>query len=98
MGELTAHELGHMLGLRHKGTEGKDLMIGSSGQIITKKIAAVSRKYYKKYLKKKLNWSRAHGYDLMSHSGKYILKEITEKAKKYLLVYNDKFWKIHKWI
>ena len=50
-----AHELGHILGLRHKGTEGKDLMIGSSGQIITKKIAAASRKYYKKYLKKKLN-------------------------------------------
>ena len=50
-----AHELGHILGLRHKGTMGKDLMIGSSGQIITKKIAAVSRKYYKKYLKKKLN-------------------------------------------
>ena len=50
-----AHELGHILGLRHKGTEGKDLMIGSSGQIITKKIAAASRKYYNKYLKKKLN-------------------------------------------
>ena len=50
-----AHELGHILGLRHKGTMGKDLMIGSSGQIITKKISAASRKYYKKYLKKKLN-------------------------------------------
>ena len=50
-----AHELGHILGLRHKGTEGKDLMIGSSGQIITKKIVAASRKYYNKYLKKKLN-------------------------------------------
>ena len=55
MGELTAHELGHMLGLRHKGTEGKDLMKWGAGQIITKKIAAASRKYYKKYLKKKLN-------------------------------------------
>ena len=50
-----AHELGHILGLRHKGTEGKDLMVGASGQIITKKTAAASRKYYKKYLKKKLN-------------------------------------------
>ena len=50
-----AHELGHILGLRHKGTEGKDLMVGTSGQIITKKIATASRKYYKKYLKKKLN-------------------------------------------
>jgi hypothetical protein len=54
-GELTAHELGHMLGLHHKGTEGKDLMTWGAGQIITKKIAAASRKYYKKYLKKKLN-------------------------------------------
>ena len=54
-GELTAHELGHMLGLRHKGAEGKDLMRWGAGQIITKKIAAASRKYYKKYLKKKLN-------------------------------------------
>ena len=54
-GELTAHELGHMLGLHHKGTEGKDLMKWGAGQIITKKIAAASRKYYKKYLKKKLN-------------------------------------------
>ena len=50
-----AHELGHMLGLRHKGTEGKDLMRWGAGQIITKKTAAASRKYYKKYLKKKLN-------------------------------------------
>ena len=50
-----AHELGHIFGLRHKGTEGKDLMIGSSGQIITKKISAASRKYYNKYLKEKLN-------------------------------------------
>ena len=50
-----AHELGHMLGLRHEGTEGKDLMKWGAGQIITKKIAAASRKYYKKYLKKKLN-------------------------------------------
>ena len=54
-GELTAHELGHMLGLHHKGTEGKDLMTWGAGQIITKKIAAASRKYYNKYLKKKLN-------------------------------------------
>ena len=54
-GELTAHELGHMLGLHHKGTEGKDLMKWGAGQIITKKIATASRKYYKKYLKKKLN-------------------------------------------
>ena len=54
-GELTAHELGHMLGLRHKGAEGKDLMKWGAGQIITKKIATASRKYYKKYLKKKLN-------------------------------------------
>ena len=54
-GELTAHELGHMLGLRHKGAEGKDLMRWGAGQIITKKIATASRKYYKKYLKKKLN-------------------------------------------
>ena len=52
---VTAHELGHMLGLRHEGTEGKDLMKWGAGQIITKKIAAASRKYYKKYLKKKLN-------------------------------------------
>ena len=50
-----AHELGHMLGLRHKGTEGKDLMRWGAGQIITKKTAAASRKYYNKYLKKKLN-------------------------------------------
>ena len=50
-----AHELGHILGLRHKGTEGKDLMKWGAGQIITKKIATASRKYYKKYLKKKLN-------------------------------------------
>ena len=50
-----AHELGHILGLRHKGTEGKDLMMWGVGQIITKKIATASRKYYKKYLKKKLN-------------------------------------------
>ena len=55
MGELTAHELGHMLGLRHKGAEGKDLMRWGAGQIITKKIATASRKYYKKYLKKKLS-------------------------------------------
>ena len=55
MGELTAHELGHMLGLRHKGAEGKDLMRWGAGQIITKKTATASRKYYKKYLKKKLN-------------------------------------------
>ena len=55
MGELTAHELGHMLGLRHKGTEGKDLMKWGVGQIITKKTAAAARKYYNKYLKKKLN-------------------------------------------
>ena len=54
-GELTAHELGHMLGLRHKGTKGKDLMKWGAGQIITKKTAAAARKYYKKYLKKKLN-------------------------------------------
>ena len=54
-GELTAHELGHMLGLRHEGTEGKDLMKWGAGQIITKKTAAASRKYYNKYLKKKLN-------------------------------------------
>ena len=54
-GELTAHELGHMLGLRHKGAEGKDLMKWGAGQIITKKTAAAARKYYKKYLKKKLN-------------------------------------------
>ena len=54
-GELTAHELGHMFGLHHKGTEGKDLMKWGAGQIITKKIATASRKYYKKYLKKKLN-------------------------------------------
>ena len=44
-----------MLGLHHKGTEGKDLMKWGAGQIITKKIAAASRKYYKKYLKKKLS-------------------------------------------
>ena len=50
-----AHEFGHIFHLPHKGTEGKDLMVGTSGQIITKKIAAASRKYYKKYLKKKLN-------------------------------------------
>ena len=50
-----AHELGHMLGLRHEGTEGKDLMKWGAGQIITKKTAAVARKYYNKYLKKKLN-------------------------------------------
>ena len=55
MGELTAHELGHMLGLRHKGAEGKDLMKWGAGQIITKKTAAAARKYYNKYLKKKLN-------------------------------------------
>ena len=54
-GGLTAHELGHMLGLRHKGAEGKDLMKWGAGQIITKKTAAAARKYYKKYLKKKLN-------------------------------------------
>ena len=42
-GELTAHELGHMLGLHHKGTEGKDLMKWGAGQIITKKIATASR-------------------------------------------------------
>ena len=54
-GELTAHELGHMLGLRHKGAEGKDLMKWGAGQIITKKTAAAAKKYYKKYLKKKLN-------------------------------------------
>ena len=54
-GELTAHELGHMLGLHHKGTEGKDLMKWGAGQIITKKTAAAAKKYYKKYLKKKLN-------------------------------------------
>ena len=50
-----AHELGHMLGLHHKGTEGKDLMKWGFGQIITKKTAAAAKKYYKKYLKKKLN-------------------------------------------
>ena len=54
-GELTAHELGHMLGLRHKGAEGKDLMKWGAGQIITKKTAAAARKYYKKYLNKKIN-------------------------------------------
>ena len=53
--KTVAHELGHMLGLRHEGTEGKDLMKWGAGQIITKKIATASRKYYKKYLKKKLN-------------------------------------------
>ena len=50
-----AHELGHILGLRHKGTMGKDLMRWGAGQIITKKTAAAAKKYYKKYLKKKLN-------------------------------------------
>ena len=50
-----AHEFGHIFHLPHKGTKGKDLMIGISGQIITKKTAAASRKYYNKYLKKKLN-------------------------------------------
>ena len=50
-----AHEFGHIFHLPHKGTKGKDLTVGTSGQIITKKIAAASRKYYKKYLKKKLN-------------------------------------------
>ena len=50
-----AHEFGHIFGLRHKGTEGKDLMRWGAGQIITKKTAAASRKYYNKYLKKKLN-------------------------------------------
>ena len=52
---ITAHELGHMFGLRHEGTGGKDLMMWGAGQIITKKTAAAAKKYYKKYLKKKLN-------------------------------------------
>ncbi len=51
-----AHELGHMLGLNHKGTKGKDLMMWGSGTMISPGVSKKARNYYKKYLKKKLEY------------------------------------------
>ena len=43
-----------MLGLNHKGTKGKDLMMWGGGKTITPKVAKQAKNYYKKYLKNKL--------------------------------------------